>query len=49
VRRAGYRYIMAPDGFEGNGSLGHDMVVHMAEWGLDAPGKAGDIYLFRVK
>jgi hypothetical protein len=49
LRRAGYRYILAPDNFEGNGSLGHDMLARMKDWGLEAPGQAGDIYLFRIR
>jgi hypothetical protein len=48
VRRAGYRYILAPTGLDGNGPLGSIMAGHEPEWGLERAGAAGNVYLFRI-
>jgi hypothetical protein len=49
IREAGYRYILAHDGKEGNGLLGAAMVGHAAEWGLEKTADLGPVLLFRIK
>jgi hypothetical protein len=49
VRKAGYRYLLAPTGADGNGPIGNRIVGHESEWGLEQVGYAGDFHLFRVK
>jgi hypothetical protein len=48
VRRAGYRYILAPSGNEGAGPLGALFVGHEAEWGLERVAEASGTFLFRI-
>ena len=49
LRKAGFRYLLAPTGAGGNAPVGNIIVGHEAEWGLDQVGYAGDFHLFRVK
>jgi hypothetical protein len=49
VRRAGFRYLLAPTGSGGNTPIGNILLGHEPEWGLERVGEAGRYYLFRVK
>jgi len=49
VRRAGFRYILAYNSNEGNGTLGADMVGHELEWGLEKTAEIGPVVLFRIE
>ncbi len=49
VRRAGFRYILADIGGEGNGSLGAAMAGHESEWGLEKAAEVGPVVLFRIE
>jgi hypothetical protein len=49
LRKAGYRYLLAPTGEGGNAPIGNVIQWHEAEWGLERVGYAGDFQLFRVK
>jgi len=49
VRSAGFSYILADNGNEGNGSLGADMAAHELEWGLQKTAEVGPVILFRIK
>ena len=49
LRRAGYRYVLAPTGSGGNAPIGNVIVGHEAEWGMERVGEAGRFYLLRVK
>jgi hypothetical protein len=49
VRDAGFRYILANNGNDGNGALGADMVGHEVEWGLEKTADLGPVVLFRIK
>jgi hypothetical protein len=49
LRKAGFRYLLAPTGAGGNAPVGNIIVGHEAEWGLKQVGYAGDFHLFRVK
>ena len=49
LRRAGFRYLLAPTGSGGNAPIGNLLVGHEAQWGLERAGEAGRFYLFRVK
>jgi hypothetical protein len=49
LRRAGYGYLLAPTGAEGNAPIGNMLVGHEPEWGIKRVGEAGRFYLFRVK
>ena len=49
VRSAGFRYILANNGNEGNGVLGTAMVAHPADWGLERMADYGPLVLFRIK
>lgn len=48
VRRAGYRYILAPTGTDGNGPLGTIMDEDVVGWGLRIAGRAGPYVLFQI-
>jgi hypothetical protein len=49
IRGAGFRYILADNGNEGNGLLGAAMVAHEAEWGLEKVADLGPVVLLRIK
>ena len=49
IRGAGFRYILAENGSEGNGALGTDMVGHELEWGLEKVAEFGPVVLFRIE
>ena len=49
LRKAGFQYVLAPTGPEGNAPIGKLMVAGPGEWGLERVGYAGDYHLFRVK
>jgi len=49
IRGAGFRYILADNGKEGNGVLGADMLGHDVEWGLEKTAEVGPVVLFRIK
>ena len=48
-RSAGFRYILADYGNQGNALLGAAMRGHEAEWGLEKPVEVGPLLLFRIK
>ena len=49
ILHAGFRYILASSGAEGNGPLGADMLAHTEEWGLQKVAEHGPDVLFRIK
>jgi 4-amino-4-deoxy-L-arabinose transferase-like glycosyltransferase len=49
LRRAGFRYLLAPTGGGGNAPIGNNLAAHAPEWGLERAGEAGRYLLFRVK
>jgi hypothetical protein len=49
LRKAGFQYVLAPTGSDGNGPIGDLLVQGPGEWGLERVGYAGDYHLFRVK
>jgi len=49
IRAAGFRYILAADGPEGNGILGAAMARDPADWGLEKVGDVGPVLLFRIR
>jgi len=49
LRKAGFRYLLAPTGSGGNAPIGNAIVGKEAEWGLEAAGYAGDFHLYHVK
>jgi hypothetical protein len=49
MRRAGYRYLIAPTGAGGNAPLGNALLGQEPEWGLERVEQAGRYYLFRIK
>ncbi len=49
VRRAGFRYILAYVGGEGNGNLGADMAEHEEEWGVKKSATIGPVVLLRIQ
>jgi hypothetical protein len=49
IRDAGFGYILANNGNEGNGVLGAAMAGHEVEWGLEKTTDLGPVVLFRIK
>ena len=49
IRNAGFSYILAATGDEGNGLLGAAIAGHEAEWGLEKAGYAGRVSLYRIR
>ena len=49
VRRAGYGYLLAPLGGEGNGKLGRQLLSQAPQWGLQVTASAGPNVLFKVR
>jgi hypothetical protein len=49
LRRAGFQYILAPTGSEGNSPIGNAVLGHEAKWGMELAGSAGRFCLFRIK
>ena len=49
LRRAGFRYILAPVGSSGYGVVGSDMLRMPAEWGLDDIARVPTAALFRIR
>ncbi len=49
VRRAGYRYLLAPLGDAGHGPLGKQLLAEAPEWGLEVAGDAGPNILFKLR
>ncbi len=49
VRRAGYRYLLAPLDDSGNGPLGKQLMSEAPEWGIQVAGIAGPNVLFKLK
>ena len=49
VRRAGYRYLLAPLGDTGHGPLGKQLLAEAPEWGLEVAGDAGPNILFKLR
>jgi hypothetical protein len=49
IRNAGFQYILAATGEEGNGLLGTAFAGHEGEWGLEKAGYAGRVTLYRIK
>lgn len=48
LRRAGFRYILAPTGFDGAGPLGRSMEDHLTGWGLELVASRRGLRLFRI-
>jgi len=48
IRDAGFRYILAATGNEGNAPLAAAMEGHAAEWGMEKAGYAGRVSLYRI-
>ena len=49
IRRAGYRYLLAPLGDTGHGPLGRQLLAEAPEWGLEVAGDAGPNILFKLR
>ncbi len=49
IRRAGYRYLLAPAGGGGSAPVGNALLDHEPEWGMERVAEAGSYYLFRIK
>ncbi|HWC95532.1 MAG TPA: glycosyltransferase family 39 protein [Candidatus Sulfopaludibacter sp.] len=49
IRHAGYRYLLAPLGSDGNGPLGQLMMKQAPHWGLELMGVAGPNALFKLR
>lgn len=49
VHRAGFAYILADDGNEGNASLGADLAARASDWGVEKVAAAGSVILFRIR
>ncbi len=49
LRRAGFRYVLAPTGSGGNAPIGNALASHAAEWGMEVAGYAGPYVLFHIK
>jgi hypothetical protein len=49
IRRAGYSYLLAQFGPEGNGQLGGSLFGHSREWGLQVSSTAGTNVLFKLR
>jgi hypothetical protein len=48
VRRSGCHYILVPVAGDAFAELGTDMMQHSPEWGLEAAGHAGNMWLFHI-
>jgi hypothetical protein len=48
IRNAGFSYILAATGNEGNAPLAAAMEGHAAEWGMEKAGYAGRVTLYRI-
>jgi hypothetical protein len=49
LKRAGYRYVMAPLGDSGNGPTGQAILSHPLEWNMTVEDRSGDEVLFRIR
>jgi hypothetical protein len=49
IRSAGFSYILAATGNEGNAPLAAAMEGHAAEWGMEKAGYAGRVRLYRIR
>ncbi|MBZ5585735.1 MAG: glycosyltransferase family 39 protein [Acidobacteriia bacterium] len=49
LRRAGFRYVLAPTGSGGNAPIGNALAAHAPEWGMEIAGYAGPFVLFHIK
>lgn len=49
IRNAGFSYILAATGNEGNAPLAAAMDGHAAEWGMEKAGYAGRVTLYRIR
>ncbi len=49
LRRAGYRYVMAPVGDSGNGPLGEAILAHPLEWNMTVEARSRNEVLFRIR
>jgi hypothetical protein len=49
LRRAGYRYLLAPTGTGGNAPIGNVLAGHAPEWGMERAAEGGPYVLFHVK
>lgn len=48
IRRSGYRYILIPVADDAFAEIGEDMAQHPVEWGVEAAGKSGKMWLFHI-
>jgi len=49
LRRAGFRYLLAPVEGGGNSPIGMDMLANPLAWDLDTVARAGWSVLFRIR
>ena len=49
LKNAGYRYLLAPTGKQGNGPLGDAIAADPRAWGMTVAGQTGPVYLFRIE
>jgi len=49
IRHAGYQFLLAPLGSDGNGPLGQLLVKEAPQWGLEVAGDAGPNVLFKLR
>ena len=48
VLRSGYRYLVMPVADDSFAPIGSDMLLHSDLWGVEAVGRSGSLYLFRI-
>ena len=48
IRRSGYHYILVPVADDAFAEMGADMKLHSFEWGVEAMGHTGNMWLFRI-
>jgi hypothetical protein len=49
LRRAGYRYLLAPTRFDAYAKLGNRLLDEAPQWGLEKVAETGATVLFRVR
>jgi hypothetical protein len=49
LKRAGYRYVMAPVGDSGNGPTGQAILSHPLEWNMTVEDRSGNEVLFQIR
>ena len=49
LRSAGFRWILASTGSQGNAPIGNALVQQAPQWGMEVAGNAGRYFLFHIK